>query len=175
MTLLDDILRENEDFVRNFQGVDLPHHPQKKLAVFSCMDCRLIEFFKPAMGLKRGDAKIITNAGNTIVDDDPIRSIAVAIYSLGAEEILIVGHNNCGMANINIDDIKFKMLKAGISEDVIDEYDLDKWIGGFESEEENGIRTCEKIKNHPLIPDIPVHGLIIDIVTGEIEVLVEDY
>ena len=34
---------------------------------------------------------------------------------------------------------------------------------------------CEKIKNHPLIPDVPVHGLIIDIVTGELKVLVDGY
>jgi carbonic anhydrase len=33
----------------------------------------------------------------------------------------------------------------------------------------------EKIKNHPLIPDVPVHGLIIDIVTGELKVLVDGY
>jgi carbonic anhydrase len=33
----------------------------------------------------------------------------------------------------------------------------------------------EKIKNHPLIPEVPVHGLIIDIVTGELKVLKEDY
>ena len=35
--------------------------------------------------------------------------------------------------------------------------------------------VVEKIKNHPLIPDVPVHGLIIDIVTGELKVLKEDY
>ena len=35
--------------------------------------------------------------------------------------------------------------------------------------------VVEKIKNHPLIPDVPVHGLIIDIVTGELNVLVDGY
>ena len=175
MSMLDEILKDNEDFVRNFQGVELPHHPQKKLVVFSCMDCRLIEFFKPALGLKRGDAKIITNAGNTIVDDDPIRSIAVAIYSLGASEVLVVGHNQCGMAGVDIDGLTSKMLEMGISQDVINQYDLKTWIGSFESEEENVIQVCEKIRNHPLIADVPVHGLLIDIVTGELKVLTEGY
>ena len=35
--------------------------------------------------------------------------------------------------------------------------------------------TRKIFKNHPLIPDVPVHGLIIDIVTGELKVLVDGY
>ena len=175
MTLLDEILKDNKEFVKTFKGSEMPHNPQKVLVVFSCMDCRLIEFFKPALGIKRGDAKIITNAGNTIVNDDPIRSMVVAVYALGAREILVVGHTQCGMANVDVDKIKSQMLKAGISQDELDNYDLDKWIGGFESEEENVLKTCEIIRNHPLMPDIPVHGLIIDIITGELKVIVDGY
>ena len=67
------------------------------------------------------------------------------------------------------------MLARGIKEEDIAKYDLEEWIGGFESEEENVKDVCEKIKNHPLIPDVPVHGLIIDIVTGELNVLVDGY
>ena len=46
---------------------------------------------------------------------------------------------------------------------------------GFDDEEENVKNVVEKIKNHPLIPDVPVHGLIIDIVSGELKVLVDGY
>ena len=175
MSMLDEILEDNEEFVRSFNGVELPHHPQKKVVVFSCMDCRLIEFFKPALGLRRGDAKIITNAGNTIVDDDPIRSIAVAIYSLGASEVLVVGHTQCGMAGVDTDEMAREMINRGISKKDIEKYDLKKWIGSFKSEEENVLEVCEKIKNHPLIADVPVHGLMIDIVTGKLKVLVNGY
>ena len=55
----------------------------------------------------------------------------------------------------------------------IDKVDLSSWIGSIPDEEENVIQTVEKIKNNPLISDeIIVHGLIIDIVTGELKVLV---
>ena len=175
MTRLENILNENKKFVEKTEKIDLPHNPQKELAIFSCMDCRLIDFLTPALGLKRGDAKVITNAGNKIVDDEPIRSLAVAIHALGAKEVLVVGHTECGMANVDIESLKSKMLENGISQDDIDQFDLGEWIGSFDSEEENVIASCSKIKNHPLIPDIPVHGLIIDIVTGELKVLVEDY
>ena len=162
MTILDGILEDNKKFVENFEGEEMSHHAQKKLAILTCMDCRLIDFFEPALGLKRGDAKIVRNAGNSIVGEDAIRSIGAALYNLGAEEVLVVGHTECGMAGADADALKEKMLARGM-------------IGGFESEEANVLDVVDKIKNHPLIPDVPVHGLIIDIVTGELKVLKEDY
>ncbi|MBP5700471.1 MAG: carbonic anhydrase, partial [Methanobrevibacter sp.] len=106
---------------------------------------------------------------------DAIRSIGAALYNLGAEEVLVVGHTECGMAGADADALKEKMLARGIKEEDIAKYDLAEWIGGFESEEANVLDVVEKIKNHPLIPDVPVHGLIIDIVTGELKVLKEGY
>ena len=91
MTILDGILEDNKKFVENFEGEEMSHHAQKKLAILTCMDCRLIDFFEPALGLKRGDAKIVRNAGNSIVGEDAIRSIGAALYNLGAEEVLVVG------------------------------------------------------------------------------------
>ena len=79
------------------------------------------------------------------------------------------------MAGADADALKEKMLARGIKEEDIAKYDLAEWIGGFADEEENVLNVVDKIKNHPLIPDVPVHGLIIDIVTGELKVLKEDY
>jgi carbonic anhydrase len=79
------------------------------------------------------------------------------------------------MAGADADALKEKMLARGIKEEDIAKYDLAEWIGGFSDEEENVLNVVEKIKNHPLIPEVPVHGLIIDIVTGELKVLKEDY
>ena len=163
MTILDGILEDNKKFVENFEGEEMSHHAQKKLAILTCMDCRLIDFFEPALGLKRGDAKIVRNAGNSIVGEDAIRSIGAALYNLGAEEVLVVGHTECGMAGADADALKEKMLARGIKEEDIAKY------------EANVLDVVDKIKNHPLIPDVPVHGLIIDIVTGELKVLKEDY
>lgn len=66
------------------------------------------------------------------------------------------------------------MIEKGVAEEEIDKVDLSSWIGSIPDErEENVIQTVEKIKNNPLISDeIIVHGLIIDIVTGELKVLV---
>lgn len=54
-------------------------------------------FLEPAIGIGRGDAKIIKNAGNAAVDRDVIRSVAAAIHALGVEEVMVIGHYDCGM------------------------------------------------------------------------------
>ena len=175
MTVLDDVLKDNREFVENFQGIEMSHHAAKNLVILSCMDCRLIEFLEPALGLDRGDAKIVRNAGNSIVGEDAIRSIGAALYNLDANEVLVVGHTDCGMASADADELKEKMIARGIKEEDIAKYDLAEWIGGFDDEEENVRNVVEKIKTHPLIPEVPVHGAIIDIVTGELKVLVDGY
>lgn len=173
--MLDEILENNKKFVDGFEGVKMSHLPQKKLAILTCMDCRLTGFLEPALGIGRGDAKIIKNAGNNAVDEDAIRSIAAAIFNLGAEEVMVIGHTDCGMAGSDAGKLEKTMLERGISQEEIDKVDLASWIGGFADEEENVLANVDKIKNHPLIPnDVPIHGLIIDIVTGELSVLSDD-
>ena len=122
MTILEDVLKDNKEFVDNFEGEEMSHHAAKKLAILTCMDCRLIDFFEPALGLKRGDAKIVRNAGNSIVGEDAIRSIGAALYNLGAEEVMVVGHTECGMAGADADALKEKMIARGIAEEDIAKY-----------------------------------------------------
>lgn len=111
----------------------MSHHAAKKLAILTCMDCRLIDFFEPALGLKRGDAKIVRNAGNSIVGEDAIRSIGAALYNLGAEEVMVVGHTECGMAGADAEALKEKMLARGIAEEDIVKYDLAEWIADLKT------------------------------------------
>jgi len=175
--LLDEVLESNKEFVKEFDEVKLSHLPQKKLAIVTCMDTRLIDgFLEKAMGISRGDAKIVKNAGNNVLDRDVIRSVAAAIFALGAEEVMLVGHHDCGMAGANPEKLKAAMLEKGISPDEISKVDLAEWIGAIETEESNVINGVEKMKNSPLIPnDIPIHGLIINPNSGKIDVLVNGY
>jgi hypothetical protein len=85
VAILGDILEANRKFVRPGAFPPLPKKPKKQIAVFTCMDTRLVDFLEPAMGIRRGDAKVIKNAGNTIIDPNGgvIRSLVVAIFTLG--------------------------------------------------------------------------------------------
>ncbi len=173
--MLDEVLKANEDFVKDFEPKKMSHMPKKKLAIVTCMDTRLTGFLEPAMGIERGDAKIIKNAGNAVVDRDVIRSVAAAIYALGAEEVMVVGHYECGMANVDPERLTDAMKARGVDEKTILDVDIEEWIGAIDSEEENVINVVEKIKESPFIPDdVPIHGLIIDLYDGKMKVLVED-
>lgn len=173
--MLDEVLKANKNFVKDIEPKKMSHMPQKKLAIVTCMDTRLTGFLEPAMGIGRGDAKIIKNAGNTIVDRDVIRSLAAAVYALGVEEIMVVGHYDCGMANVDPEKINAAMMDRGVSPKTVEDLDLKEWIGAIDNEEENVVQNVKKIRGSPFIPsDVPVHGLIIDPYHGTLEVLVED-
>lgn len=49
-----------------------------------------------------------------------MRSLLVGIYALGAEEIIIMGHKDCGMGNINVEEVMTTMQQRGVDEQVID-------------------------------------------------------
>ena len=75
--------------------------PYKRLVVVSCMDTRLTELLPMALDLKNGDAKIIKVAGAMVAHPfgSVMRSILVAVYALGAEHILVVGHHDWSAHN----------------------------------------------------------------------------
>lgn len=181
MKLLDTILDANKKFVRPGAFTPLPKNPQKQFAIFTCMDTRLVDFLEPAMGIKRGDAKVIKNAGNTLVDalhGSVIRSLVAAIFLLGVEEVFVIGHRDCGMASVDADELKSRMVARGIDPHVIDDYvpDLARWIGAFSCPEENVASVVGKLRRNPLIPrDVPIHGLIFCPTDGNLEVISRGY
>jgi carbonic anhydrase len=68
--------------------------PHRKVAVLACMDARMDLFLM--LGLARGDAHIIRNAGG-LVTDDALRSLSVSQRLLGTDEIVVVMHEGCGL------------------------------------------------------------------------------
>lgn len=183
MNRIASILEYNKQFVENkeYEAYVTDKFPEKKLAIVTCMDTRLVELLPKAMNLRNGDAKIIKNAGAIISQPfgSVMRSVLVAIYELGAEEVIVVGHLGCGMAALNADRMIASMKQRGISDDVLNTLEhsgikLHKWLHGFATEREGVEQTVGIIKNHPLLPAaVPVHGMIIDSTTGELELIVD--
>jgi len=185
MNKLQEIMEYNQSFVENkeYMQYRTSKNPNKKMVVLSCMDTRLTELLPKALNLKNGDIKLIKNAGATVMHPfgSILRSIVVAIYEFDADEVLVIGHHGCGMSNLNVDKTIDKLLKKGISTEVISTLsnsgiDITKWLHGFDSVEDSIKESVEIIKNHPLIPkDLTVHGLIIDSETGKLDVVVNGY
>ena len=100
MGTIDEIIRFNRGYVeaKAYEPHLTDKYPDRKLAVLSCMDTRLSVLLQEALGLKNGDAKIIKNAGALIPTpwDSAMRSLVVAVYELGVEEVMVVAHSGCG-------------------------------------------------------------------------------
>ncbi|MDA1188457.1 MAG: carbonic anhydrase [Chloroflexi bacterium] len=179
MALLEEILEHNKQFVKEREQ-PLSARPAKKIALFTCMDTRLVEFLEPAMGLRRGDAQIIKNAGTAVIDPSGgvVRSLVVAVYGMGCEEIYVVGHLDCGMGKINEEKMEADMLARGVTQAQIGglKPSLKEWLGTFRDGHENVRRVVKGLRVNPLIPDdVPIHGLMFDPVSGRLELLTGGY
>ena len=177
--MIDQILTYNARFVANkeYEPYVTDKFPAKKLAVLTCMDTRLTELLPAALGLKNGDAKIIKNAGGLVISafDSAMRSLIVAIYELGVEEIMVVAHSHCGACHMSYDHFHHEMIARGVTDETLDTIrkcgiDLDHWLEGFKDTPTSVRKTVETIRTHPLVPkDIVVRGFIIDSETGALE------
>ncbi len=183
MSILSDILSHNAEFVANkeYEPFLTDRFPDKKLAVLTCMDTRLVELLPRAMNLRNGDAKVIKNAGAIVSHPfgSVMRSLLVAVYELMADEVMVIGHYGCGMTGLSCTKVLEKAVKRGVEKETIETIeragvDLNAWLTGFQTPEEGVRQSVTMIRQHPLLPkDVPVHGLIMDPMTGRLDLLMD--
>lgn len=185
MMVIDEILAHNEHFVQQNSLPVIGHAPRKRMAVVTCMDCRLVRVFEQALGLERGDVLELRTAGATISEpereggaSDLIRSLAGGIYLLGVREIAVIGHTQCGLAHANSTVLTASMQALGVDpQELIEKEELGgvnglvSWLGAFDDVHVNVKEVVNVIRSSPYLPKIPVHGLVIDITTGKLEMI----
>jgi carbonic anhydrase len=89
----------------------LSPRPRRKVAVLACMDTRIDLF--PMLGIERGDAHIIRNAGG-LATDDAIRSLSISQRLLGTEDIVVVMHEGCGLHGASEDAFAEQLRADGV-------------------------------------------------------------
>ncbi len=181
MLKIDDILEFNRSFVENktFEEFNTTKYPNKKIAILSCMDTRLTELLPAALNFQNGDVKMIKNAGALISNPfgSVMRSLIIAIYELGVDQILVINHYDCGMQGMNPKIVVDKMISRGVNPKELEfigsqGVDVNQWLKGFEDPCDSVRETVKIIKTHPLIPkDISVFGFLMDPVTGRLDVV----
>lgn len=175
--MIDEILSFNREFVRNkgYEPFATDKYPDKKIAIVSCMDTRLVELLPAALGLRNGDVKIIKNAGATITNpfDSTMRSLLIAVYELGVNEIMVIGHTGCGVQGMDADHMLGLMKERGVSHEHISlmehcGIDLKRWLHGFDDVDAAMKETVDLIAHHPLMPPsgVNVQGFVMDSYTG---------
>lgn len=185
MALLDEVLTYNEKFVTDqmYKEFATDKFPDKRVVILTCMDTRLVELVTKAMNFRNGDVKIVRNAGAIV--NHPfgsiMRSLLVAVYQLQADEVLVIGHHDCGMSTLSSEVILGAMKERGVEDGTVDTLrhagiDVDQWLQGFSSVEESVKHSVGMVKQHPLmVTDIPVHGLVIHPETGKLDLVVNGY
>lgn len=183
--VIDEILAANERFVHWKSLPSVGHMPRKQMALITCMDCRLVQMFEQALGLERGDVVELRTAGATISEperakasNDLIRSLASGIYLLGVREVAVIGHTDCGLSRPDSGKLLAAMQSLGVDanrlirEEKLEDVDgLMQWLGAFRKVHVNVCEVVEVIRSSPYLPKLPVHGLVIDINTGKLELI----
>ena len=148
----DDMLRVAAERAGELAAPGLSPRPRRKVAVLSCMDTRIDLF--PMLGLKRGDAHIIRNAGG-LVTDDAIRSLSASQRLLGTEEIVVVMHEGCGLHGASEDDYAEQLRADGV---------LPTWrLGAFADLEATLGHSLARLRSSPeLIHRDHVRGFVFD-------------
>lgn len=179
--MIDEILKYNREFVESegFRQFKTSKYPDKRIAIVTCMDTRLVELLPAALGIRNGDVKMIKNAGGTITNpfDSTMRSLLVAVYELGVNEVMVIGHTGCGVQDMDAEEMLGLMRERGIDEEHISlmrhcGIDLNSWLHGFSDTAEAVNETVDLIRKHPLMAkDVRVAGYIMDSETGLLESL----
>jgi carbonic anhydrase len=152
------ILAENGRYVEVFDRSALGPAPMSGLAIIACMDARLD--VEEALGLRTGDAHIIRNAGG-LATDDAIRSLVVSQRLLGTDLVLVIEHTGCGLLGSDEAGLRGRLVaETGV--------DLDVDFGAFTDLEANVQAQVARLRSHPWLRRVPIHGLIFEVETGRL-------
>ncbi len=136
----------------------LEPRPRRKVAVLACMVTRIDLF--AMLGLERGDAHIIRNAGG-LVTEDAIRSLSASQRLLGTEEIVVVMHEGCGLHGASEDEFARALAQDGV---------LPTWrLGAFADVEATLRDSLARLRSSPELPARDrIRGFIFDPETGRL-------
>jgi carbonic anhydrase len=152
----DDMLATASERAPELAAPGLSASPRRRVAVLSCMDARIDLF--AMLGLERGDAHIIRNAGG-LVTDDVIRSLSASQRLLGTEEIVVVMHDGCGLHGASEDEFAQALAADGV---------LPSWrLGAFDDVEDTLRNSLERLRTSPELPARDhIRGFVFDPESG---------
>ncbi|PAW86013.1 MAG: hypothetical protein B9S33_08930 [Pedosphaera sp. Tous-C6FEB] len=147
------------------------------LVALTCIDARLNHRLPEALGVPESHFIWLRNAGNIITSpmSSTLRSLALACAVKGGREILILGHSDCLVRKTSTLELLEKFAALGVPRAKLPE-NLQEFFGLFASERQNVLKAVEHVRASPLVgPRVPVHGALLDLATGKLEVLVNGY
>jgi carbonic anhydrase len=165
MTSFDDVLAANEQYAVAFEDGDMPGAAARGLAVVTCMDARIDPL--GMLGLRRGDAKVLRNAGGRVTDE-VLRTLVLAVHLLGVDRVLVAQHTDCRMAKVTEEQAHDAIRERS----GIDTRSLQ--FGTMPDQRRALENDVERVCRWPYLPPgLAVAGALLDVATGRLQVLVE--
>ena len=153
----DEPLGHNLAYVATFDDAGHPVAPSRRLAIVACMDSRM-DIFR-MLGLGKGEAHIIRNAGG-VITDDVIRSLCLSQRLLGTREVILLHHTDCGLQKVTEDAFKA---------DLEAELGVKPWWA-LESFTDPYADVRQSVQRLLLTPFLPykehIRGFVYDVATG---------
>jgi carbonic anhydrase len=161
-----DVLSANERFAQSYDQAHLEGRAARGLAIVTCMDSRIEPL--AMLGLAKGDAKILRNAGARVTSD-VLRTLVLATHLLGVERVMIVAHTDCRMTKVTDDEIHETILASS----GLDTRSLEFNTITDQRATLNG--DVQRVRSSPYLPtQTAVVGCIYDLDTGRLAVVVDE-
>ncbi len=162
--VFDDLLAANEGYAARFTSGGLPGRAARGLAVVTCMDSRIEPL--QMLGLSKGDAKILRNAGGRATDD-VLRTLVLATHLLGVDRVMVVAHTDCRMAKVTDEQAHEAILEeSGLDTRSLEFHTIPDQVRTLQ-------RDVQRIRSFPYLPEaLAVVGCVYDVGTGRVQVVV---
>ncbi len=152
-----DVLAANVAWANSTEQPQLEATAARGLAVLTCMDSRIDPL--GMLGLEKGDAKILRNAGARVTQD-VLRTMVLASYLLGVKRMMIVQHTGCRMAQGTEADVHAAIRAAGGPDT--------RAISFKASTDQEGAlkHDVQRVTSWAYLGQIDVGGFLLDLKTG---------
>jgi carbonic anhydrase len=180
MRLFDAILSANHRALKGDRSAGFhlgDYEGELPVVALTCVDPRLNRLFPGVMGLPAESFIWLRNTGNIITGplSSTMRSLALACAVKGGREIAVIGHTDCQVCRTNLAELTERFKNLGIDRNQLP-LNLTEYFGVFASERQNVMQAVDFVRHSPLIgPRMPVHGLMVDTATGDLEWVVNGY
>ncbi|HUR51716.1 MAG TPA: carbonic anhydrase [Mycobacteriales bacterium] len=163
MTPFDDVLAANSAYAADFEFTGRAGTAARGLAVVTCMDSRIDPL--SMLGLEKGDAKILRNAGGRVTDD-VLRTLVLATHLLGVDRVMVVEHTDCKMASATDDQVHQSIYdSSGIDTRSLEFRTMSDQLATI-------TQDVQRVRSSPYLkPGTEIGGFLYDVKTGRLQQL----
>ncbi len=163
MSVIDELLSHNRNYVAQHGHRELPTMPQLHLAVLTCMDSRLDLF--GALGLNLGEAHLIRNAGG-LATDDAVRSLLLSQYLLKTQAVMVIHHTRCGLETFEEDKLLVELEQVKGSRPPFT-------LGAYSDVDQSVRETMATLQASPFVEKIEIRGFVFNVDDGDLREIFE--